>query len=189
MSKDKKDTSSEDPLWQEITKTIKPLKNRPEPKPLPPRKRFIKTNRSFSPTMSVSNNVSSPSTIDKNTLRNITQGKLAINHVLDLHDDTQKIAEERLYHALSRAATAQQKCLLIITGKGRNRNHNTLPPEQRKREDFAIGSGALKRMLPIWLCSDHMRPFVHSYAPAHQKHGGEGAFYVLLRRLNPKGLS
>ena len=42
--------------------------------------------------------------------------------------------------------------------------------------------GALREALPRWLNESALRPGILAIAPAQPKHGGRGAFYVLLKR-------
>src|SRR5258708_1982920 len=58
------------------------------------------------------------------------------------------------------------RVLLIITGKGSVRD----------------GGGVLRRNLPRWLASGEHGPRVLRIESAQPRHGGSGAYYVLLRR-------
>ena len=40
-------------------------------------------------------------------------------------------------------------------------------------------------MLPIWLAERDLAGLVSGFEPAHQEHGGEGAFYIRLKRIRP----
>ena len=60
----------------------------------------------------------------------------------------------------------------LITGKGR-------PPEDSWQPQR---SGILRHSLPHWLAAPPLTGRVLQVAPAHQRHGGTGAFYVYLRR-------
>ena len=42
--------------------------------------------------------------------------------------------------------------------------------------------GVLRRNLPRWLTESPVRQIVLRLEPARSQHGGDGAFYVLLRR-------
>jgi DNA-nicking Smr family endonuclease len=56
--------------------------------------------------------------------------------------------------------------VLIITGKG------------------SMGTGVLKRSLRPWLeaAPPALRGRIHAIRPAEPRHGGNGAFYILLKR-------
>jgi DNA-nicking Smr family endonuclease len=63
--------------------------------------------------------------------------------------------------------------LLVITGKG-----------LKKTEDYQIfDRGVLRAMLPVWLSEPELAPFIAGWNRAAQGHGGDGAFYVRLRRV------
>jgi DNA-nicking Smr family endonuclease len=42
--------------------------------------------------------------------------------------------------------------------------------------------GVLRRSLPLWLAEPEFSVLVSGYASAHARHGGSGAFYVMLRQ-------
>ena len=67
--------------------------------------------------------------------------------------------------ALSRADG--MRCVLVITGKGR------------------LGTGVLRARFLDWLSGPDLRDLVSGYSAAHTRHGGEGAFYVMLKRQRP----
>jgi DNA-nicking Smr family endonuclease len=62
-----------------------------------------------------------------------------------------------------------KRMLLVVTGKGRD------------------GVGVLRQSLPLWLNAPSIRPFVLAFDVASRKDGGEGAFYVLLKRQRAHG--
>jgi DNA-nicking Smr family endonuclease len=105
--------------------------------------------------------------------KRVRRGRLEVEARIDLHGMTRAQAE----HALGLFIPAMRGrgfgCVLVITGKGLD-----VEPE-----DFvAPQPGVIRRRLPDWLNSARLRPHVSSYAPAHARHGGSGAFYVLLKR-------
>ncbi|HEU0117585.1 MAG TPA: Smr/MutS family protein [Alphaproteobacteria bacterium] len=102
--------------------------------------------------------------LDRQTERHLKQGSFMIDARLDLHGMTQQEA----YNALGRFLDAQIKTgnrnLLIITGKGKD------------------GTGALRSNLSNWLEALPSAPHILGLRPAAPKHGGNGAFYLILRR-------
>jgi DNA-nicking Smr family endonuclease len=88
---------------------------------------------------------------------------------------TQAEAHTALRAHLARASAAGQRCVLVITGKGSPRPAGEALFAEEAR-------GVLKRMLPQWLADAALKPLVLATAPAQARHGGGGAFYVLLRR-------
>ena len=67
--------------------------------------------------------------------------------------------------------------VLVITGKGR------LPADDR--DVMPQRRGVLRDHLPVWLAG--MGDAVVKVMPAHRRHGGEGAFYLYLRRKRSTG--
>ena len=99
--------------------------------------------------------------IDKSTRRRLAQGQLAIESHLDLHGLSAAQAERRLFNFVNNATRQDQRCVLVITGKG---------------------SGVLRGHVPDLLKRLPLSPHVLALAEARPKDGGGGALYVLLRR-------
>lgn len=104
--------------------------------------------------------------VDRRTAQRLKRGQYEIDATLDLHGLTQVAAHKKLVAALQRAYTRQQRCVLVITGKG-------------SRE---AGTGVIKRAVPDWLAEAPLSAIVLRYETAQPEHGGAGALYVLLRR-------
>lgn len=98
--------------------------------------------------------------------KKVRRGKLSIAANFDLHGHTQVSAARALPAFLERQQADGARCVLVITGKGRE------------------GQGVLRRNFLLWLESPGARRLVSGYAESHPKHGGAGAFYVFLRRTD-----
>lgn len=96
--------------------------------------------------------------------RRVRRGKLEIDGKFDLHGLTQAAAERHLQGFVERQSAKGARCLLVITGKGRD------------------GEGVLRRNFQHWLTTPAASRLVSGWAPAHARHGGGGAFYLFLRR-------
>ena len=96
--------------------------------------------------------------------RKVRRGQIGITGTLDLHGHTQATAEAAFMGFLRQHQSARSQCVLVITGKGKR------------------GEGVLRQRFLQWLERDTVRALVSSFAGAHQKHGGSGAFYVFLRK-------
>jgi DNA-nicking Smr family endonuclease len=105
--------------------------------------------------------------IDRRTAERLRRGKLAIDARLDLHGMRQAEAHAELAGFVEASYQAGRRTLLIITGKGTMRQE----------------AGVLRNQLPRWLNEPRLRHRVLSVQTAQPRHGGEGAFYVLLRRM------
>ena len=105
--------------------------------------------------------------LDRPVYRKIAKGRVSIDSQIDLHDMTQAQAMGRLQVFLQQARDLGHRHVLVITGKGGS----------------PTSEGVLKRMLPIWLNTPAFASIVNGYQVASRNHGGDGAFYVRLRRL------
>jgi DNA-nicking Smr family endonuclease len=98
--------------------------------------------------------------------KKVRRGNLSIAARFDLHGHTQASASRALPAFLEHQQTDGARCVLVITGKGKE------------------GQGVLRRNFLLWLESPGARRLVSGYAESHPKHGGAGAFYVFLRRAD-----
>ena len=88
---------------------------------------------------------------------------------------TQEEARRALDRFLSGAANDDKRCVLVITGKGSARDsEDSIMPDR--------DVGVLRRSLPRWLSQPGLSDLVVAYHNAKPKDGGDGAFYILLRR-------
>ncbi len=101
--------------------------------------------------------------------RNARRGRMPIDAVFDLHGHRQASARMSLYSFLIEAKARGHRCVLVITGKGAR--------EVAGRQE----GGVLRRRLRDWLKEDAFRQHIVRASPAHQRHGGEGAFYLFLK--------
>lgn len=116
---------------------------------------------------------------DRKRARAIVTGRLEIEAKLDLHGLRQDEAFHRLCHFLRDCATRGLSTVIVVTGKGGVR--------QSGREPAELGyappdRGVLRRNVPHWLDQPELRALVASFAPANIRHGGDGAFYIHLRK-------
>lgn len=104
--------------------------------------------------------------IDRRTADRLRRGEMEIDRRLDLHGMTEAAAHAALDRAVAAAWRDGLRMLLVITGKG--------SPKE--------GGGVLRRNLPRWLAIGANADHVLRIETAQPKHGGSGAYYVLLRR-------
>ncbi|HNQ91374.1 MAG TPA: Smr/MutS family protein [Alphaproteobacteria bacterium] len=170
-------------LWGVFSNDIVPLKgrktvHRPDSKLYEldlteiSRKRRVKFTRiehehHLSPDSSPS--LARPAQIDKRTKAKFERGDMDIDGTIDLHGMTEHKAHSALSRFLGRHIEAGSRCLLVITGQGRNTS-------------TGAAEGVLNKNLPLWVMAPRFAPFVLSATHAQRKHGGKGAYYILLRR-------
>ncbi len=83
---------------------------------------------------------------------------------------TVSAAERAVARFLDEAVALDLRLVLIVTGKGLRENQGRM-----------VG-GKIRAEFPNWLNRPDNRLKVRGAKPAHPRHGGSGAFYVLLRR-------
>jgi DNA-nicking Smr family endonuclease len=169
-------TADERALWHHVVRGVNPLRPgevaapappaplpspAPEPPPSAPR-----TAPPPPPAPAASRRLDPhrPVDLDRRSWRKLRRGQYPIDARLDLHGLTQAEAHARLSSFLAAATARGNRCVLVITGRGLRHG------------------GTLRSMTPRWLDEAPMRGLVLSYAQASVQHGGEGAYYVLLRR-------
>jgi len=152
-------SSADEALFHEALKDAKPLKKRHKPV-LQPAQRV----RVFVPLPRFPSepayNEQPAAAIGGHADAHLRRGRLEPEARLDLHGLTHDGAYRALLRFLVHAQTEGQKLVLVITGKG----------------------GVLRGRLPLWLGQPELQPLVAGVNEAHVKHGGSGAFYVLLRK-------
>lgn len=112
---------------------------------------------------------------DVKNQKRIRRGKLEIEAILDLHGLNQEAAQIRLFQFVENGINNKFRTLLVITGKGQIEDSN-------KSFDLLVAPrGILRRRLKEWLHAPHLKNHIAGISEAHIKHGGSGAFYILLK--------
>jgi|TARA_Y100000294_G_scaffold153626_1_gene152684 DNA-nicking Smr family endonuclease len=91
-----------------------------------------------------------------------------IEATLDLHGLTQAEAHRALGAFLRGSRSAGKRTVLVITGKGGVKGSER---------------GVLRDAVPRWLNEGPNRRMIRGFSFAAPKDGGQGALYVLLKRL------
>lgn len=116
---------------------------------------------------------------DARKVKKIAKGRTEIEARLDLHGLRQDDAHVRLRRFLRDCHANGLKHVLVITGKGRDIDDRTAAfADTLDRPE----RGVLRRNVPRWLAEPELRMLVVSYISASPRHGGDGAFYIELRR-------
>jgi DNA-nicking Smr family endonuclease len=116
---------------------------------------------------------------DPRKAKKIGAGRTQIDARLDLHGLRQDDAHGRLCAFVFDAHARGLKTVLVITGKGREIDDVTMSYVDTLDRS---PRGVLRRNLPRWLAEPDLRARVVSFTQAAQNHGGDGAFYIELRR-------
>lgn len=110
--------------------------------------------------------------MDQKSFSKMRRGKLAPEAQLDLHGMTLNQAHPTLTQFILAAQRAGRRLVLVITGKGEGGLHTSASSER----------GVLRRQVPQWLYAPSLRRAILQVDQAHITHGGEGAYYVYLKR-------
>jgi DNA-nicking Smr family endonuclease len=110
--------------------------------------------------------------MDRRRFDRLRRGRLEPEARLDLHGMTSEAAHAALTGFILAAHARDLRLLLVITGKGRTPDGAVQPQRH----------GILRHSLPHWLAAPPLAGRILQVAPAHQRHGGGGAYYVYLRR-------
>lgn len=176
-------------LWRRVSRTAEPLrkgKNRAVSSPVPPEERAQPSHtaesapkkKPRSPAAARQPKLPEPpslGSIEKREIRSLGGGRVGVDARIDLHGARQLEAHRLLKSFLAGAQERGHRYVLVITGKG----------SRGGGDGGAPGRGILNREVPRWLSEPEFRQFVVSFAPAHKRHGGEGALYVRVRRRKP----
>ncbi len=114
-----------------------------------------------------------PVKMDHATHKRMVRGKLKPEGKLDLHGMTLAEAHPALISFIFAAREAEKRLVIIVTGKGKDRDIGGPIPIRR---------GILRHQVPGWLTAPPLGALVLDIREAHQKHGGGGAYYVYLKR-------
>jgi len=182
-------SASEAALWRRVAVTVVPL-NPPRDGEVaarsvdrgesPPAPKTAKTRPAASPLHHASRGPPPRSgeklddrTLDASWDKRLARGLVSPDAEIDLHGLGLHLAHDRLMASLAQARAIGARVILVIAGKPRP--HDTHDPRGQRR-------GAIRAKLLDWLAASPQAGAIAAIRPAHQRHGGAGAVYVVLRR-------
>lgn len=175
-------------LWAQVAATVTPLPGKRRPAlsapatpPLPARAAQPAALPPSPPARPRPQAKPARDTLDGGWDRRLGSGKVAPDQVIDLHGLSREGARALLLRRVDAACRMGQRLLLVITGKGQ------MPGPQPA--DLMPGAkpppGAIRASLPRWLGEDGVTGRIAAVRPAHPRHGGAGAVYIVLKRGRP----
>lgn len=165
-------------LWGRVERTLDKTRARPaEPEPptdpeprTPPR--FVRPDRPpaqpapppTAPARPAAH--AAPHDLEPRRHRRLARERDPIEARIDLHGHGRFQAQDALTAFLMNAHASGYRSVLVVTGKGARSG----------------GVGVIRSSVMDWVAQPPLRAIVAGIASAHRRHGGEGAFYVTLRR-------
>ena len=109
--------------------------------------------------------------------KGIRKGSFHIDKKIDFHGKSLLESEERFNNTIIESYNNGQRCLLFVTGKGlfKSKNHE----ESNKPKLY---HGVIRSSFVEWAKSKKFAKYILSFEQASIEHGGDGAFYVYLRK-------
>ncbi|GAW41976.1 recombination and DNA strand exchange inhibitor protein [Brevundimonas sp. SH203] len=105
-----------------------------------------------------------PEDLEPRRKQRLSRERDPIEARIDLHGFGRFEAEDQLRGFLTSCQARGMRAVLVITGQGR------------------MGGGVIRSAFAEWMQSPGLRGVVSGFTVAHQRHGGNGAFYVTLKR-------
>ena len=102
--------------------------------------------------------------LSKKNIKEIKTGKFKVQSKLDLHGYRLKEAEILFFEFIQNCYNSNKRNIMVISGKGE------------------YGKGKIKLSIPVWIKSSNLSSLIYFYSSAALKDGGEGAYYIRLRK-------
>ncbi|SEQ22950.1 DNA-nicking endonuclease, Smr domain [Devosia sp. YR412] len=147
-----------------------PVATKPPPGKKPPKKPFLPPYQAPLSSAKVPEKA-----VDPAIRKKVGRGRIDIDGRIDLHGMTQTEARGALHGFIHARFARGDRTVLVITGKGTKTDSDYIAAMTER--------GILRTMLPIWLSEPSLSPMISGWSVAARGHGGEGAWYVRLRRL------
>lgn len=176
--------ADETALWRRVAATVTPMHptrhgHAPAPEPAPALPRSRQLARPALPPAPVPVQHRRPTEdlsrhgLDGGWDRRLAKGGVQPDFTLDLHGCTLDQAHARLDHGLTQALAHGARVVLLITGRPRGCGDHGGRGERR---------GAIRAKFLDWLEAGPHSGRIAAIRPAHPRHGGAGAVYLILRR-------
>ena len=176
---------SDEEFFLKLMKGVSPIKknNRIEKeKPVIKNKIIQKKTKIIisSPTIKEKNSVIKNSKFDLENIhirKGIKKKSFIIDKTIDFHGTNLLESEELFSKIIIECYNRELRCLLFVTGKGLFKAKNNNKVEQPK-----LYHGVIRSAFTSWVTSKKFAKQILSYDKASIEHGGDGAFYVYLRK-------
>ena len=176
-------SEEESEAWEKLAATVTPIHPaiaRPEPEvakppPPPPKQPKLRKQQPARPVAApprAQPKPSSPGNLDSHWDRRLKSGALQPDLTLDLHGYNLDAAYDRLMGGVAQARALGMRTILLVTGKSR----------PVAAADRGASRGVIRAKVLDWLAASSHHTAIAAVRRAHQRHGGDGALYIVLKR-------
>jgi len=184
-------SAKEAQLWAQVARTVKPIGGRKDPPPLgevaarnadgggklptplPHRPAFSgpppPKGEDFG---SAKSRPLTHHGLDASWDKKLARATLHPDFTLDLHGHSLDAAHARLDHGLAQAAALGARLVLVITGL----------PRPTEAADRGQRRGAIRAKIMDWIELGSHASRIAAVRPAHRRHGGAGALYLVMKK-------
>lgn len=160
-----------------IKKNNRIIKEDPKTNYKPIKKNIIKQKKIMTPNVStvIKNSEFFLEKIDLK--KGIKKGSFHIDKKIDFHGKSLLESENQFNNIIIESYNSGQRCLLFVTGKGLFKSKNYEESDKPK-----LYHGIIRSSFVQWAKSQKFSKYILSFEQASIEHGGDGAFYIYLRK-------
>ena len=115
--------------------------------------------------------------IQKNDInKKLKKNKIPINRKIDFHGCSIEEAKNLFFNTINDCFSKNFRCILFITGKGSKKNETNYP------EGTKLYYGKIRNNFLDWVNHNAVQSKILNVQQANTKTGGDGAFFVYLRK-------
>lgn len=107
--------------------------------------------------------------------RKLKKGKLHIDKKIDFHGYSLVAAKAKFIETINFCYKSKLRCILFITGKGINKKNEN-------NTEIKLYYGKIRADFQKWILEKNMTSKILYTVPADFSHGGDGSFFVYLRK-------
>ena len=114
------------------------------------------------------------------TKKMLKKGKISIDKKIDFHGKILSEAEDDFQTNILESYKQKRRCLLFVTGKGLHKQKNIFDENLNKNPKLFYGK--IREAFLEWVKKPELAKYILSIEKADFEHGGDGAFFVYLRK-------
>ena len=116
-------------------------------------------------------------TIQKSDInKKLKKNKIPINRKIDFHGCSIEKAKKIFFNTINDCFSKNFRCILFITGKG------SIKKENNYSQDTMLYYGKIRNNFLNWINHNTVQSKILNVQQANTKSGGDGAFFVYLRK-------